>query len=126
MDVFLVLFWRLMRYEEGDDDLLDFSFDGAESFLFDFFMIDIIFMFDEFYLFLYLENLGFGIVDFDGLNVILEELDMSSSDSDEGMEFDVNSESYGEEDDNKKEEEEEEEEKKEDEIKLFIKWIEVD
>ena len=118
--------WRPMRHEEGDDDSLDSSSDGAESSSPDPSMTDIIPMLDELHPLLHSENPGLGIADLDGSNATSEEPDMSSSDSDEGTESDVNSESHGEEDDNKKEEEEEEEEKKEDEIKSPIKWTEAD
>ncbi|RID41842.1 hypothetical protein BRARA_J01770 [Brassica rapa] len=126
VDVSPVSPWRPMRHEEGDDDSLDSSSDGAESSSPDPSMTDIIPMLDELHPLLHSENPGLGIADLDGSNATSEEPDMSSSDSDEGTESDVNSESHGEEDDNKKEEEEEEEEKKEDEIKSPIKWTEAD
>ncbi|CAN7140834.1 unnamed protein product [Brassica rapa subsp. narinosa] len=124
VDVSPVSPWRPMRHEEGDDDSLDSSSDGAESSSPDPSMTDIIPMLDELHPLLHSENQGLGIADLDGSDATSEEPDMSSSDSDEGMESDVNSESHGEEDDNKKEEEEEE--KKEDEIKSPIKWTEAD
>ncbi|XP_009121038.2 uncharacterized protein LOC103845888 isoform X1 [Brassica rapa] len=124
VDVSPVSPWRPMRHEEGDDDSLDSSSDGAESSSPNPSMTDIIPMLDELHPLLHSENQGLGIADLDGSDATSEEPDMSSSDSDEGMESDVNSESHGEEDDNKKEEEEEE--KKEDEIKSPIKWTEAD
>ncbi|CAF2342959.1 unnamed protein product [Brassica napus] len=124
VDVSPVSPWRPMRHEEGDDDSLDSSSDGAESSSPDPSMTDIIPMLDELHPLLHSENPGLGIADLDGSDATSEEPDMSSSDSDEGTESDVNSESHGEEDDNKKEEEEEE--KKEDEIKSPIKWTEAD
>ncbi|KAG2273655.1 hypothetical protein Bca52824_056210 [Brassica carinata] len=121
--------WRPMRHEEGedddDDDSLDSSSDGAESSSPDPSMTDIIPMLDELHPLLHSENPGRGI---EGSDATSEEPDMSSSDSDEGTESDVNSESHGEEDDNKKEEEEEEkkEEENDDESKSPIKWTEAD
>ncbi|KAF3566191.1 hypothetical protein DY000_02018694 [Brassica cretica] len=117
--------WRPMRHEEGEDDdvndSLHSSSDDAESSSPDPSMTDSIPMLDELHPLLHSENPGRGI---EGSDATSEEPDMSSSDSDEGMESDVNSESHGEEDDNKKEEEEEE--KKEDESKSPIKWTEAD
>ncbi|CAN6864350.1 unnamed protein product [Brassica oleracea] len=122
--------WRPMRHEEGeddddDDDSLDSSSDGAESSSPDPSMTDIIPMLDELHPLLHSENPGRGI---EGSDATSEEPDMSSSDSDEGTESDVNSESHGEEDDNKKKEEEEEkkEEENDDESKSPIKWTEAD
>ncbi|CAH8381008.1 unnamed protein product [Eruca vesicaria subsp. sativa] len=132
VDVSPVSPWRPMRHEEDEDDdadrddSLDSSSDGAESSSPDPSMTDIIPMLDELHPLLLSENPGRGIADLEGSDATSEEPDMSSSDSDEGTESDVNSESHGEEGNNKNKEEVEKKEEEEDESKSPIKWTEAD